>query len=76
MQLDKIDFSNGMWRGFLTVEKSGASPTFSIELNGAVVEGTRISAGRSCPFAGKVGNSDTGVSQTYPKRGYVPPRYG
>jgi len=47
MQLDEIDFSNGMWRGLLTAEKSGASPTFSVELNGAVVEGTRISAGPS-----------------------------
>ena len=47
MQLDKIDFSNGMWRGLLTAEKSGASPTFSVELNGAFVEGTRISAGPS-----------------------------
>jgi hypothetical protein len=45
MQLDEIDFSNGMWRGLLTAEKSGASPTFSVELNGTVVEGTRISAG-------------------------------
>ena len=47
MQLDEIDFSNGMWRGLLTAEKSGASPTFSVELNGAVVEGTRIYAGSS-----------------------------
>ena len=47
MQLDEIDFLNGMWRGLLTAEKSGASPTFSVELNGAVVEGTRISAGPS-----------------------------
>ena len=23
MQLDKIDFSNGMWRGLLTAEESG-----------------------------------------------------
>ena len=47
MQLDKIDFSNGMWRGLLKAEKSGTSPTFSVELNGAVVEGTGISAGPS-----------------------------
>ena len=47
MQLDKIDFSNGMWRGLLTAEDSGTSPSFSVELNGAVVEGTRISAGPS-----------------------------
>ena len=47
MQLDEIDFSNGMWRGLLTAEKSGAYPTFSVELNGAVVEGTHISAGPS-----------------------------
>ena len=45
--MDEIDFSNGMWRGLLTAEKSGAYPTFSVELNGAVVEGTRISAGPS-----------------------------
>ena len=47
MQLDKIDFSNGMWRGLLKAEKSGTSPTFSVELNGAVVEGTGISTGPS-----------------------------
>ena len=47
MQLDKIDFSNGMWRGLLTAENSGTFPSFSVELNGAVVEGTRISAGPS-----------------------------
>ena len=47
MQLDKIDFSNGMWRGRLTADKSGASPTFSVELNGAVVERTGISTGPS-----------------------------
>ena len=47
MQLDKIDFSNGIWRGLLTAEKSGASTSFSVELNGALVEGTRISAGPS-----------------------------
>ena len=45
MQLDKIDFSNGMWRGLLT-QRLCTSPSFSVELNGAVVEGTRISAGR------------------------------
>ena len=39
MQLDKIDFSNGMWRGLLTAENSGTSPSFSVELNGAVVRG-------------------------------------
>ena len=44
MQLDKIDFSNGMWRGLLT---ASTFPSFSVELNGAVVEGTRISAGLS-----------------------------
>ena len=47
MQLDKIDLSNGIWRGLLTAEKSGASTSFSVELNGALVEGTRISAGPS-----------------------------
>ncbi|ERL97797.1 hypothetical protein HIMB11_01748 [Rhodobacteraceae bacterium HIMB11] len=47
MQLDKIDFSNGMWRGLLTAENSGTLPSFSVELNGAVVEDTRISAGPS-----------------------------
>ena len=47
MQLDKIDFSNGMWRGLFTAEKPVAAPSFSVELNGAVVEGTRISAGPS-----------------------------
>ena len=47
MQLDKIDFSNGMWRGLLTAENSSTSPSFSVELNGAVVEGTRISEGPS-----------------------------
>ena len=26
MQLDKIDFSNGMWRGLLTAENSGTFP--------------------------------------------------
>ena len=26
MQLDKIDFSNGMWRGLLTAENSGYLP--------------------------------------------------
>ena len=45
MQLDKIDFSNGVWRGLLTAEDSGTSPAFSVELHVAVVEGTRISAG-------------------------------
>ena len=47
MQLDKIDFSNGMWRGLLTAEDSDTFPSFSVELNGAVVEGTRVSAGPS-----------------------------
>ena len=47
MQLDKIDFSNGMWRGLLTAENSGNSPSFRVELNGALVEGTQISAGPS-----------------------------
>ena len=36
-----------VWRGLLTAEKSAASPSFSVELNGVVVEGTRISAGPS-----------------------------
>jgi len=31
----------------LTAEGTGTSPSFSVELNGAVVEGTRISAGPS-----------------------------
>ena len=42
--MDEIDFSNGMWRGLLTAEDSGTSPSFSVELNGAVVKGIRISA--------------------------------
>ena len=36
-----------VWRGLLTAEKSATSPSFSVELNGVVVEGTRISAGPS-----------------------------
>ena len=31
----------------MTAEGTGTSPSFSVELNGAVVEGTRISAGPS-----------------------------
>ena len=31
----------------MTAEDSGTSPAFSVELNGALVEGTRISAGPS-----------------------------
>ena len=31
----------------MTAEGTGTSPSFSVELNGAVVQGTRISAGQS-----------------------------
>ena len=34
-------------RGLLTAEDSDTFPSFSVELNGAVVEGTRVSAGPS-----------------------------
>ena len=47
MQLDKIDFSNGTWRGLLTAEKSGSIPAFSVELDGALVDGVHVSAGPS-----------------------------
>ena len=47
MQLDKIDFSNGMWRGLFTAEKPDAVPSFSFEFNGALVEGVHVSAGHS-----------------------------
>ena len=47
MQLDKIDFSNGMWRGLFTAEKPAATPSFSVELNGALVDGVHVSAGHS-----------------------------
>ena len=47
MQLDKIDFINGIWRGLLTVAQGSASPTLRVELNGALVEDTTITDGPS-----------------------------
>ena len=47
MQLYKIDFSNGIWRGLLTVVQGNASPTLRVELNGVLVEDTTIADGPS-----------------------------
>ena len=42
MQLDKIDFSNGIWRGLLTVAQGSTTPELRVELNGTLIADTTI----------------------------------
>lgn len=45
MQLDKIDFSNGVWRGLLTASQAGPTPSMRVELNGEAIDGCAVSGG-------------------------------
>ena len=47
MQLDKIDFSNGIWRGLLTVAQGSAKQELRVELNGTLIADTTITDGPS-----------------------------
>lgn len=45
MTLDKIDFSNGIWRGLLKTGQAQEKPELQVELNGAELDPCVVTAG-------------------------------